>query len=180
MCNGFCFTLTPQVAQNSCSQLLIQITTAKDKRISWWWTPRGNSRERQAQYSIDQVISYSWILDFGLSVPGKISISNSRLATAEGGNHNLAGRAPSSDWSASSFIMVVYESFFSKFSQNFVSKGRPKIFSQTTIIKPHVFTDQSEVSALPVGWESNIKRKLLSQWLVTIFYLHFRFSLRPG
>ena len=57
-----------------------------------------------------------------------------------------AERAFTSDGSANSFVMVVNEKSFLRFSQNFPSTTRLKMFSLTTIIK--LFVDQSEVNAL--------------------------------
>ena len=54
--------------------------------------------------------------------------------------HSRFSSALSSDWSVNSFIMVVYEKYLYKFSQNFMSKAHQKKFSQTTFIK--LFTDQ--------------------------------------
>ena len=45
------------------------------------------------------------------------------------------GRLTNSDWFANSYTMVLHEHFLFKFSQNFLSKGRLKMLSCTTIIK---------------------------------------------
>ena len=63
--------------------------------------------------------------------------------------HHNGGRALSSHCSVNSFIMVATQTLLFYFSQKFLSKPRFKKFSQTTSIK--LFTDQSEVSALPAG-----------------------------
>ena len=62
------------------------------------------------------------------------------------------GRALLSEWSTKSLIMIVYENFFFKFSQNFFVQSMTKFFlSHKTIIR--LFMDQSEVSTLPAEWK---------------------------
>ena len=41
--------------------------------------------------------------------------------------HTLAGRVVTSDWFVKSFIIVVYDTIFLKFNQNFLSESRLKI-----------------------------------------------------
>ena len=62
---------------------------------------------------------------------------------------HLAGRALTSDWSANSFRIVLYENFFFKKVQSELSMQSmtKELFPWTTII--NLFAYQSEVSALP-------------------------------
>ena len=80
-----------------------------------------------------------------------MSNGNSRLISDWKKQYRLhyAVRVLTSDWFINSFMMAVCEKSLFKFNQNILSMTK-NIFLLTTIIK--LFTDQSEVSALPAGW----------------------------
>ena len=58
--------------------------------------------------------------------------------------------AGSSDWSVNCFVVVVYNNFILKVQSEFSVKSMTKNILMDTIIK--LFTNQSELRALPAGW----------------------------
>ena len=59
------------------------------------------------------------------------------------------GRTFTSDWSANCYIMVTYENLFKNCSQNSLVL---KLHYENVLRSAFLFTDESEVSALPVGF----------------------------
>ena len=74
-----------------------------------------------------------------------------------------------SDWSINSFIIVVYDNFFSSV-RIFCPKPDYKILIDNHL---KLFTDQSEMSALPAGRSGKIKEKKHLDIIILWIFVHF-------